>query len=97
MRESGYFPAVPSDAHSLYPHMTGLQDITLYVRPGAYPSLDVEAVRGGRLLSATVTISEAPIIEQGALPPAVGRSVFRFIRANRLALRALWSAAIGNR
>lgn len=102
MRQSGFHPSLREDDQhrcAYYPHETGLQDVILYcpLRPlvPQRARLRVAATRWGRTLEATVTISDFPVIEEGALPPSVARRVFRFIRANRLVLQALWNDAIG--
>lgn len=99
-RQSGFYPTIASDdglGCSYYPHQTGLQSIVVHCEPklGMYSHVKVAAKSGRRSMEATVTISDFPIIEEGCLPPAVGRRVFRFIRSNRLVLQALWNRAIG--
>ena len=100
-RQSGFYPVISRDESSsgcqYYPHQTGLPSIVLSCEPkrGMHSRLKVAAKRGSRSMEATVTISDYPYIEEGCLPPAVGRRVFQFIRSNRLVLQALWNSAIG--
>jgi hypothetical protein len=54
--------------------------------------LEVSVQRNALELSidAVVSISAMPYILEGALTPAVGRHVFRFIQRNRYILLGLW-------
>ncbi len=100
MRAAAFHPAVPCEECLYHPNETGLTGMVIYAGRrgslGIAPRLKVTVRKniGYDPLEAVVSISDFPHIEEGALPPAVARQVFAFIRRNLYTLKALWDERI---